>query len=213
MENYNNKQIEDLPNEKWKPVVGLEEFYHVSNLGRVKSIQGKSRKNDKILTQSPNVKDGTGYLQVSFRRGLDKMYRVCVHRLVAEAFIYNDDPLNKRIVNHKDENRLDNESNNLEWCTQKYNIGYSFERHRKDRIAKLRTSCSNIQPTSKCFAPFWHNGDAIKRSFECPGEEWERGWSPSLREQHASRLRKYNQQHPENQFKIGNVHGRNCRSE
>ena len=46
-----------------------------------------------------------------------------IHRLVAEAFIDNSDKL--PIVNHKDENKLNNHVDNLEWCSYKYNIDYS----------------------------------------------------------------------------------------
>ena len=46
-----------------------------------------------------------------------------VHRLVAETFIPNPDNLPE--VNHKDENKLNNNVNNLEWCDNKYNVNYS----------------------------------------------------------------------------------------
>ena len=46
-----------------------------------------------------------------------------IHRLVAEAFIPNPDSL--PMVNHKDENKLNNIASNLEWCDNTYNTHYS----------------------------------------------------------------------------------------
>ena len=115
-------------NEKWKPVVGYEGLYEVSNLGRVKSIKFNK---EKILSLQ---KDKYGYLRSGFRK-MGKFKNYFVHRLVAEAFIPN--PNNYPIVNHKDENPSNNCAENLEWCTVKYNTNYgSAIFKRKEKLKK-----------------------------------------------------------------------------
>ena len=65
--------------------------------------------------------DKNGYRQVILCYN-HKQYcrRVC--RLVAIAFINN--PNNLPVVNHKNENKLDDRCDNLEWCTIEYNNNY-----------------------------------------------------------------------------------------
>lgn len=56
-----------------------------------------------------------------------------VHRLVAEAFIPN--PNNLPMINHKDENKTNNNVENLEWCSCAYNNTYG-ERLKKVKITR-----------------------------------------------------------------------------
>lgn len=58
-----------------------------------------------------------------------------VHRLVASYFVPN--PNNYTIVNHIDEDKLNNKASNLEWCTYSYNMTYNGLSKRKGE--KLKT--------------------------------------------------------------------------
>jgi len=60
---------------------------------------------------------------------------VLKHRIIALAFIKNDDPLNKIFINHIDLNKENFSINNLEWCTPSYNTTHAFNNGAfKDRI-------------------------------------------------------------------------------
>lgn len=87
------------------------ENYEVSNLGKVRNI-----KSGRII--KPRLgKDG--YLRHSLYRH-DKRIYLLLHRIIAIAFI--DNPKEKPCINHIDENKLNNDLSNLEWCTIKENI-------------------------------------------------------------------------------------------
>lgn len=118
--------------EIWKDIDGCNGVYQISNMGNVKSLNYMNHGIEKILKPKKNNK---GYLWVEIRKN-GEIGNFLVHRLVAMAFIKN--PNNYPVVNHKDENTLNNNIDNLEWCTKSYNVRYSLERHperkRRDNI-------------------------------------------------------------------------------
>ena len=114
--------------EIWKDVPNYEGLYQVSNLGNVKSldkyVNSGIKNNTSVKRKGQLLKQSlkkNGYLQVTLTHNNIRKY-IGVHRLVAQTFIPN--PNNLPVVNHKDENPLNNCVNNLEWCTQKYNCNY-----------------------------------------------------------------------------------------
>lgn len=106
--------------EEWKDVVGYEGLYQVSNFGNIKSLFRYKRQ------LKPVVRNG--YESVKLCKNKNAKF-VSVHRVVAEAFIPN--PQKLPIVNHKDENKQNNCVENLEWCTNVYNINYGNAQEKK----------------------------------------------------------------------------------
>lgn len=136
-----------MKNEIWKPVVGYEGLYEVSNTGKVRSLDREIIQtrngisfvyHKKGKTLSPN-KVGNGYLSVRLRcdccGGQRKDEKRLIHRLVAEAFIPNPDGL--ETVNHKDENKTNNTVENLEWMTLHENLFYGT---RNERCSSSQTN-------------------------------------------------------------------------
>ena len=120
--------------EIWRDIKGYEGLYQVSNLGNVMSLHyGRTNQPNLLKPQDDHKR---GYLKVGFyKNGEYKTFSV--HRLVAEAFIpdkstFKSMPdedrssidLNELVVNHKDEIKTNNNVENLEWCSEKYNRYY-----------------------------------------------------------------------------------------
>ena len=101
----------DIKNERY--IKGYEGIYSVTRDGRVISYVNKN--NPRVLKTTLNQK---GYKMVRLGRNKNK----AVHRAVAETWIPNLN--NLETVNHKDENKLNNNVGNLEWMSRADNNNY-----------------------------------------------------------------------------------------
>lgn len=115
--------------EIWKPIVGYEGFYEVSNLGRVRSldrvINGRLRRGKLLSNKKTN---GNGYRICTLCKD-NLQINHYVHRLVAGAFCFREDP--SFIVNHIDSNIKNNKSDNLEWISAFDNVHHYIKKGRK----------------------------------------------------------------------------------
>lgn len=108
-----------MTNETWKPVVGYEGLYEVSDLGRLKSL-GKRFAGDRNEARIRRIKaHPSGYLRVTLvKDGRRKTYGV--HRLLLVAF--RGPPSSETIEpRHLDGNRANNILPNLVWGTKAEN--------------------------------------------------------------------------------------------
>ena len=96
---------------EWKKFRDFD--YLISNDGLIKRI-----KTGKIIKQSEIY----GYKIVCLTKN-GKHYHFRVHRLVGELFLQ----ITGSVINHKNGNRSDNRCENLEWCTQSYNVKHSYD--------------------------------------------------------------------------------------
>lgn len=159
--------------EIWKPIPNYEGYYEASNLGRIRSVYRYKR----VL--KPMISN-TGYERVDlFKNRHRKQYSV--HRLVAITFI--DNPDNKPFVNHRDENKINNCADNLEWVTHVENCRYgtAIERRTKhfDYSKRKINNAGQIEACSKPIAQYTKDGRFVrnwKSASECARKN---GWQIS----------------------------------
>lgn len=105
-----------IENEVWKDIAGYEGRYQVSNMGNVRRASYTIAKDDNSYTVPdtllrPHI-DGD-YLYVNFDNR-----SFAIHRLVGKAFL--DNPEDRYTLYHKDGNKFNNRSDNLEWSIKKF---------------------------------------------------------------------------------------------
>ena len=154
--------------DKWKNIEGCE-GYQVSDDGNVRSIDryieyeasNQYTQFISIKFQAGKIlkkhKTKTGYLTVQINRK-----NKFIHRLVAKAFIPN--PENLPQINHKNECKIDNRVENLEWCSSSYNINYG---DRNNKVSKKLTGrkVTNVRIHTK--EEIERTAEKLKKSIIC----------------------------------------------
>ena len=121
----------------------------VSNYGKI-IIDNVERKHHK---------NHDGYPVVS----MPKNRNVAVHRLVAMAFVKNDDVKNKKEVNHLDFNRSNFRWDNLEWVTRQENIAYSYNNGRYAERHKNQIGEGNPNYGNRKLSKFYKENPEISK--------------------------------------------------
>lgn len=178
-----SKEIEMLEansNEAWRPVVGYEGIYSVSDYGKVRREKyAYGHLAGKILNGDW---DRFGYHRVVLFRenqGGRGKERCSSHRLVLSAFV---GPANGRQCNHKNGIKNDNRLENLEWVTSSENHRHAFDvlgkivargathchaKLNEDQVRSIRQRCANGEKQSSLAREFRLNhvtvGDIVRR--------------------------------------------------
>ena len=110
--------------EDWKPVVGFEGKYEVSDLGNVRAAASKR--------QSSQYVNNSGYMAISFRKGSGKSHKRLVHRVVMAAHV---GPCPEHhTVNHIDCDKQNNHLGNLEYVTHSQNLLHAYQHGLRPRV-------------------------------------------------------------------------------
>jgi hypothetical protein len=120
------------------PIEGYEELYWATSQGDVWSVK-------KRRFLSKDNLESSGYNQVDLWKGGARK-PMKVHRIVATLFVPNEDPVNRKDVDHINNDRRDNRASNLRWATREEN---------------MRNGTSHKGSTSKFLGVSWY--DASKK--------------------------------------------------
>lgn len=113
--------------EAWKPVVGWEDLYQVSSLGRVLCTRGG---NHEIMKPVLNKTNG-GYSVCLTDKSGNKSKKY-IHRLVAQHFL--DNPNNFYEVRHKNGDKANNKVSNLLWHSRAVRVQNMYRNEEIDRL-------------------------------------------------------------------------------
>lgn len=144
--------------EIWKPIKNFEDRYEISNFGNVKTLKPRYNKTNGYKKKRLNK---YGYLRTNLYNGSGKTIPIEIHKLVATHFLEN--PNNYSDINHKDENKLNNRVDNLEWCSRAYNTNYSFK-----KCKKFHRNGVNQYDLNNNFIKYWDSMAKAEKELKIP---------------------------------------------
>lgn len=128
--NWQNKSLEDIFGEVWKPVYKWESGYLISNFSRIKTTGRQLTKKDGKVTKYPPIIlsvaiDTSGYPSVHLQINTVGKTKT-LHTILAESFIDKDYRKKGLVVNHLDGNKLNCSLDNIEITTPSKNIFHAY---------------------------------------------------------------------------------------
>jgi len=124
--------------EVWKDIPNYEGLYKISSYGNIKSLKRKAKNGRSLEEIFLKTSIARGYKITHLcKNGIKKTYPI--HKLVAIIFLNHTPCGNNIVINHKDENKLNNNIENLELCSHRYNDIYSSKN--KNGYTGVWSSC------------------------------------------------------------------------
>lgn len=130
--------------EVFKDIIGWEDAYSISNIGRVWSKRMKHF----ITIRTSNH----GYLTADLftrRQGVVRRKKIYIHREVAKLFVPNPD--NKEFVDHIDGDKTNSVYTNLQWVTNSENVKKGYLQNKEYRKGKFTKQRVYINTTPKVY--------------------------------------------------------------
>jgi hypothetical protein len=97
-----------------------------------------------------------------------------IHRIIAYAFIPNDDVINKDVVNHKDGIKTNNALDNLEWVTTAQNNQHAYDTGLNKNGIKIERTDINTN-TTRIFNTIKQTADELKTTVRVINNRIEKG--------------------------------------